>query len=174
MSSYTHLIIAALSLGAVSLSYPATAQTAAVPDSITLNENGKLFQPFSFDHAAHIQMMKDCAGCHHHTTGTLVLDPNCAKCHQNSSPTAVVSCKGCHSSSPFSPETLAATHADNQRYHKDKMGLKGAMHQNCIGCHSKEGAGPVGCQECHARTPAGEAFYSSSRRGAKPAQAKGH
>lgn len=174
MSSYKHLIVAALSLGAISVSNPPAALCAAVPDSVTLNQNGTLYEPFTFNHAKHIQQLKECAGCHHHTTGTLVLDPDCVRCHQNSSPTQVVSCKGCHSTKPFSPETLAEKHADKQGYHKDKMGLKGAMHQNCIGCHSKEGAGPVGCQECHPRTAAGEAFNSSSRLGAKPANAKKH
>lgn len=174
MPSYNSMILGALSLCAISVSYPATAQSAPVPDSITLNENGKQFKPFSFDHAKHIQLIKECADCHHHTTGTLVLNPNCVKCHQNSSPTEVVSCKGCHSSSPFSPETLAAKRADKQRYHLDKMGLKGAMHQGCIGCHSKQGAGPVGCEECHQLTTQGEAFFSTSRKGMKPAKGKGH
>jgi len=172
MSSYKHFIVAALSIGAISVSSPAALQCAPVPDSVVLNQNGKLFSPFSFNHAQHIQLIKECADCHHHTTGTLVLDPNCARCHQNSSPTAVVSCKGCHSATPFSPETLAAKRADKQRYHLDKMGLKGAMHQNCIGCHNKQGNGPTGCQDCHPRTTQGEAFYSSARKGAKPAHAE--
>jgi hypothetical protein len=172
MSSYKHFIVAALSIGAISVSSPAALQCAPVPDSVILNQGGKLFSPFSFNHAKHIEQIKECADCHHHTTGTLVLDPNCSRCHANSSPTAVVSCKGCHLSTPFSPETLAAKRADKQRYHLDKMGLKGAMHQSCIGCHSKKGNGPTGCQDCHPRTKEGEAFYSSARKGAKPAHAE--
>ena len=175
MSSYKPLILAALTLCATSLSQVAAPHCATIPDSITLNENGKLFSAFSFDHAKHIELIKECSDCHHHTTGTLVLDPNCARCHQNSSPTSVVSCRGCHSSTPFSPATLAARRAEERRYHLDKMGLKGAMHQSCIGCHSKQGTGPVGCMECHPRTTQGEAFYSSQRKGSKPARAaKGH
>lgn len=175
MSSYKPLILAALALCATTLAQNPAAFGAPIPDTITLNENGKLFKPFSFDHAGHIELIRECADCHHHTTGTLVLDQNCLRCHQNSSPTAVVSCKGCHSSTPFSPETLAAKRADQKRYHLDKMGLKGAMHKSCIGCHSKEGAGPVGCRQCHPRSNEGDAFYSSDRLGAKPARAaKGH
>ena len=174
MPSYNLMLLGALSLCAISVSHPEAAHCAPVPDSITLNQNGKLFAPFSFDHARHIQLIRECADCHHHTTGTLVLDPNCVKCHKNSSETAVVSCKGCHSPSPFSPETLAAKRADKQRYHLDKMGLKGAMHQGCITCHSKQGAGPVGCEECHPATKQSAAFYSTARKGMKPAHAAEH
>lgn len=168
MPSYKPLMLGALLLS-MSASYPMAASCMSAPDSITLNTEGKLFLPFSFDHAKHIQSIKECSDCHHHTTGTLVLDPKCVKCHQNSSPTEVVSCKGCHSSTPFSPQTLAEKRTEKQRYHLDKMGLKGAMHQGCIGCHTKEAAGPVGCEECHPRSKAGEAFYNTDKVG-KPSQ----
>jgi len=157
----------------MSASNPISASCQSVPDTITLNANGKLYQPFSFNHAKHIQSIKECADCHHHTTGTLVQDPNCVRCHRNSSATAVVACKGCHSSSPFSPETLAEKAANPQRIHLDKMGLKGAMHQGCIGCHAKQ-SGPIGCQDCHPRTPAGNALYSAGIVAPKGSHAKKH
>jgi hypothetical protein len=43
------------------------------------------------------------------------------------------------------------------------MGIKGALHESCIGCHAKKGAGPTGCQECHPRTDQGAAFYNSGK-----------
>jgi hypothetical protein len=171
MLSYKPFILGAVVL-TMSASFPMTASCLSAPDSITLNQNGKLYKPFAFDHAKHIQMMKECADCHHHTTGTLVLDPNCVRCHANSSPTKVVSCKGCHSALPFSPETLAEKRADKKRYHVDKIGLKGAMHESCIGCHQKRSAGPTGCQECHPRTDAGDAFYNDGAYAPKPGQGK--
>ena len=170
MPFYKAIIFGAL-VSSLWLSYPVAAPCSPVPDSITLNADGKLFLPFSFDHAKHIQMIKECSDCHHHTTGTLVTDANCLRCHKNSSATTVVSCRGCHSSDPFSPQTLADKRAERRRYHLDKMGLKGAMHQNCIGCHTKQAAGPVGCQDCHRRSKQGEAFYSSDKL-APVAQAK--
>jgi hypothetical protein len=169
MPSFKTLLLAVLALS-MSASYPVAASCQPVPDTITLNENGKLFQPFSFNHAKHIQMIKECSDCHHHTTGTLVLDQNCIRCHQNSSPTKVVSCRGCHLAAPFSPEALAEKRADPRRFHLDKIGLKGAMHQNCIGCHQRQAAGPVGCQGCHPRSKAGDAFYNSDKTGAKGAE----
>lgn len=174
MPSYKALILGALVLS-MSASFPiaASCQTAA-PDSITLNQNGKLYKSFLFDHGKHIQMIKECADCHHHTTGTLVLDPNCVRCHSNSSPTAVVACRGCHSSKPFAPEALAEKRAAQGRFHLDKMGLKGAMHQSCIGCHTKQAAGPVTCQGCHPRTREGDLFYSSDKVAPKTAHKAEH
>ena len=171
MPSYRPLIFGALLLS-MSLSFPMAASAVSVPDSITLNENGKLFNSFAFDHAKHIEQIKECSDCHHHTTGTLVVDPRCVRCHANSSPTAVVSCKGCHSSEPFSPETPAEKRNDKGRFHPAKMGLKGAMHQGCIGCHTRQAAGPVECQGCHKRSAAGDAFYSSDRHAQKTAPGK--
>jgi hypothetical protein len=168
MPSYKHLITGAILLS-LSASYPMAASCMSVPDTITLNQNGKLYQPFQFNHAKHIQDIKECADCHHHTTGTLVQDPKCVGCHANSSPTEVVSCKGCHSKDPFTPQTLADKHGKS-RFHLDKLGIKGAMHQSCLGCHKEQGAGPVGCKECHPGTKEGDAFMYSGKVGtAKPA-----
>ena len=164
MPSYKPLILGALALS-MSASLSMTASCLSAPDVITLNQNGKLYKPFSFDHAKHIQLIKECSDCHHHTTGTLITDPNCSKCHANSSPTKVVSCKGCHPAQPFSPETIAARSEAKQRFHLDVMGIKGAMHENCLGCHEKKGAGPTGCQECHPRTADGNAFYDADKKG---------
>jgi hypothetical protein len=174
MHFHKSLILCALAVAvAISASHPVPASCGSVPDTITLNANGKAYLPFSFNHAKHIQDIKECSDCHHHTTGTLVTDANCVRCHANSSPTAVVSCKGCHSATPFSPEVVAEKKAHPQRYHLDKMGLKGAMHTNCLGCHKKQGAGPVGCKECHKRTKAGDALFSSTAT-PKPGQEKEH
>lgn len=169
MPSYKHLITGAIMLS-LTASYPMAASCMSVPDTIPLNENGKLYQPFQFNHAKHIQDIKECADCHHHTTGTLVQDPKCVGCHANSSPTDVVSCKGCHSKEPFSPQTLAEKHVGKARFHLDKLGIKGAMHQSCLGCHEKQGAGPVGCVECHPSTKEGDAFmYAGKVSTKKPA-----
>ena len=173
MPSYKPLIFGALLLS-MSASYPIAASAKPVLDSITLNENGKLYQPFSFAHDKHIQLIKECSDCHHHTTGTLVTNPRCVRCHANSSPTAEVSCKKCHSSKPFSPETLAAKSTERDRFHLDQMGLKGAMHQNCIGCHDKQKAGPVECQGCHLLSTSGNALYNTNKHAPKTAHGKKH
>jgi hypothetical protein len=149
---------------------PGTSQGISVPDTLILNSQNKLYEPFKFDHAKHIQLTKECSGCHHHTTGTLVQDANCIRCHRNSSETKVVSCKGCHLADPFSAAAIKGK--DPKLYHNDKPSIKAAMHRNCIGCHEKT-QGPTGCKDCHQRTKEGEAFYNSGSFAPKNKPAKG-
>lgn len=137
---------------------PGSSRGITVPDTVTLNSQSRLYRPFEFNHAKHIQITKECAYCHHHTTGTLVQDANCIRCHRNSSGTQTVSCKGCHLPDPFSAAALKER--DPKSYHHDTPGLKAAMHRNCIDCHEKI-SGPTGCQDCHQRTDEGDAFYNS-------------
>ena len=140
---------------------PVTVLGFSVPDTVNLNSSGKLYEPFTFNHAKHIQSIKECSDCHHHTTGTLITDPNCIRCHRNSSESKDVSCRGCHSADPFSVASLRDRDINTKIYHLDKPGLKGAMHQNCIGCHTANSKGPIGCVDCHKRKPEGNAFYNS-------------
>lgn len=150
---------------------PGTSRGISVPDSITLNSQGKLYEPFNFNHASHILLTKECSYCHHHTTGTLEQDSNCVRCHRNSSETKVVSCKGCHLAEPFSAAAIRGK--DPRMYHLDKPSLKAALHRNCIDCHEKMAKGPTGCQDCHQRTKEGNAFYNSGEFAPKNKSAKG-
>lgn len=137
------------------------AQAITVPDNISLNSQGKLYEPFQFNHAKHITLTRECSGCHHHTTGTMDEDPNCIRCHRNSSENKVVQCRGCHLADPFSAASLRERNSNPNIYHLDKPGLKGAMHQNCIGCHTKVANAPIGCTGCHKRKTAGDEFFSA-------------
>lgn len=139
---------------------PALCIGAPIPDTITINTLEKLYDKVKFNHAKHIAAIKDCGDCHHHTTGTLMEDPNCARCHKYGNESKTVSCKGCHSVNPFSAETLAEKASNQATYHRDKPGLKGAYHQSCIGCHAKKG-GPTGCLDCHGRKKEGDALYNA-------------
>jgi hypothetical protein len=138
---------------------PQDSRAKAMPDAIALDSMVQLFEKVNFNHAKHIGLVKDCAECHHHTTGTLVEDPNCVRCHKNSGATAVVACRGCHSAQPFSARTVNENTAKTL-YHNDKPGLKGAYHQSCLGCHAKSG-GPTGCEDCHRRNRTGDALYDA-------------
>lgn len=154
---------AGMALALILTALPSLVQALSVPDGITLNRKGQLYEPFAFNHARHIQLNRECADCHHHTTGTLVEDPNCIRCHRNSAESTVVRCRGCHPADPFSAAALREKDQVRNRYHLDKPGLKGAMHQSCIGCHRKVAQGPTGCTECHKLRTAGEAFYHSGQ-----------
>lgn len=130
------------------------------PDSITLDSIAKLYEGVVFDHAMHVGVADSCATCHHHGTGAPVQDENCARCHSGSEKKAIVACQECHSSQPFSAASVNLKEKDIKRYHRDKPGLKGAYHQNCLGCHEEMG-GPTGCEDCHPRTDAGNAFFNA-------------
>ena len=64
-------IIVMVALAAV----PLVCQAKNLPDVISLDSLVKLYDKVEFNHAKHIESLKDCAGCHHHTTGNLVEDP---------------------------------------------------------------------------------------------------
>ena len=59
---------------------PADSRANAMPDSINLDSLVQLYEKVQFNHTKHIMLVKDCAECHHHTTGTLVQDTNCVRC----------------------------------------------------------------------------------------------
>jgi len=141
-----------------------------VPDSIKLDALENLYDSVKFNHSKHIMLVKDCAECHHHTTGTLVEDKNCVRCHKNSGATTTVACRGCHILQPFSAQAMREK--NKNAYHSDKPGLKGAYHQNCMGCHAKTG-GPTGCQDCHPLKKTGEAFYNTGGYAPKQTADKG-
>lgn len=87
-------------------------------------KNGEnLFGTVRFMHKKHAGFLKDCFTCHHHRPADLKASETtrCSACHQK----------------PFNPELPG------------RIGLKGAHHRQCMGCHKKWNIGPVGCTECH-------------------------
>ncbi len=129
------------------------------PEEVEIDSLANLYEAVVFDHAMHVDATENCSECHHHTTGTGVTDEYCAKCHKGDVEMDSVSCQDCHSADPVSPENLHTPSSD-YAYHDDKPKLKAAYHLNCLGCHN-EVDGPTGCEDCHAKTEAGEKFYHS-------------
>ena len=139
------------------------------PETVTIGGLSNLYQPVVFSHKHHSKLAR-CKDCHHHTTGQQDMDPNCIRCHAQSKETSVVSCSACHSKKQFYPEQVAAGNNPNI-YHIDKPGIKGAYHLNCIPCHTEKN-GPTGCQDCHAMTEKGRAFFSIGATSASDDKAK--
>lgn len=131
------------------------------PETIEMNVLTDLYGGVVFDHDLHVMITEGCAVCHHHTTGTPVVDSYCAKCHADEGPVETVSCRGCHTLEPVTAQSMREQR-DVYRYHDDKPDLKAAYHLSCLGCHMEFGA-PAGCQDCHARTEAGDAFFRSGQ-----------
>lgn len=129
-----------------------------MPEQVTIDIMAQYFDRVVFDHDMHTELGADCSKCHHHATGTGTSDSRCVRCHAESPEVATVGCRHCHVVDPFSAEHMNREAADVYQFHIDTPGLKAAYHWNCIGCHEKMD-GPTDCQDCHARTPQGDAFY---------------
>ena len=149
------------------------AQAADMPDQVSLDTLAELFDGVEFDHAMHTELGEDCSACHHHATGTGTSDERCVRCHADSGEVASVGCSGCHVADPFSAEHINLQALDRYQYHVDMPGLKAAYHWNCVGCHEQMD-GPTECQDCHARTTEGDAFYRADASGTPASGSDGH
>ncbi|MDX2479244.1 MAG: cytochrome c3 family protein [Desulfuromusa sp.] len=136
------------------------------PDSVTIDAIAKYYEPVEFDHAMHTDLAEDCSVCHHHSTGTGTTDLYCSKCHSQYEELVKVSCQDCHAADSFSAEAINRQ-GQKDLFHSDMIGLKGAYHQNCLGCH-QEMDGPVGCEDCHAKTDEGEKLFNSGKYAPEP------
>lgn len=161
MNQYRKLMTGILFLLAVMLS-PVNGPSQDMPDVVSLDSLARYYEGVVFSHARHVELGTGCAACHHHTTGTAVENANCARCHKNSGATATVSCRACHAAQRFSAETINNNRENAKAYHQDTLGLQGAYHQGCRGCHLQYGA-PTGCVDCHARNKAGDDLYNPER-----------
>jgi len=154
------------------------------PESVEIGSLSHLYSTVIFDHVLHSEMA-DCSVCHHHTTGTKIIDENCTRCHTaggkqdavifNSGRPYTIACKDCHEKDRFSSSYLKKLE-NPKLYHIDKPGLKGAYHISCVGCHM-ETEGPLGCKECHTMTKAGEKLFNTGSfkpKESHTAKAKGH
>jgi hypothetical protein len=81
------------------------------------------YGPVRFMHAKHARAVKDCALCHHYRPVDEAASETtrCSACHQE----------------PF------------QKDHPERLGLKAAYHQQCMGCHKEMDKGPIDCAGCH-------------------------
>jgi hypothetical protein len=79
---------------------------------------------------------------------------DCAVCHHHSSAVErTPPCRECHGK-PSANLSLP--------------GLRGAYHRQCMNCHREMGSGPLGCEECHKKRPAGAADKDALALGSLP------
>ncbi len=88
-----------------------------------LKREEDLYGTVRFMHKKHATLLKDCIICHHYRPA----DPKASEATR---------CSACHQA-PFNPELPG------------RLGLQGAHHRQCMGCHEKWKRGPVGCTDCH-------------------------
>ena len=164
-------VVTGLAAALACVGVPFVQGAAADPGSMELDALAKLYEPVSFDHDMHVALVEDdCARCHHHTLAMGNVNGTCARCHADSGMAEAIACRDCHAANRFGAEYLRELESDKNRFHLDKPGLKAAYHLNCLGCHREWGA-PTGCQDCHALTEEGEAFY---RTGEQAPASSGH
>ncbi len=92
-------------------------------DSPIIRKTEDHYGPVRFMHAKHAFVAKDCALCHHYRP----LDESASE---------TTRCSACHQE-PF------------QKDHPERLGLKAAYHQQCMGCHQQMNKGPIDCAGCH-------------------------
>jgi hypothetical protein len=129
------------------------------PPVLELNALKGLYEPVSFDHEAHAASADGCRSCHHRRFGKLV---SCGICHteyvereefEHEPHQSLMECLSCHQVANMAEMRCSACHKTapdpDQLY---VIGLKGAFHQQCMGCH-RELELDVSCAACHERGP---------------------
>ena len=129
-----------------------------VLDSPELNRKTDYYEPVRFTHRTHeVNSDSNCAICHHR----YAMDPedrigedlnkmhegievriqgaSCLSCHEDLTEKEFRKCSQCHFES-------------NEPDYPARIGLKGAYHRQCIGCHEKQpdqAKAPTDCGSCH-------------------------
>jgi len=115
------------------------------------------YEPVRFSHRIHDGLTGgDCGACHHrqssgeddrvgvdikelHDLMGIKLGGPCASCHDDMASNPPQSCRRCHRL-PNEPDSPS------------RIGLKGAYHRQCIGCHERQlkpAFAPAACASCH-------------------------
>ena len=125
--------------------------------SAFLAERSDDYEPVPFSHRIHDQLTGgDCGACHHrfsadpsdrvgvglaeyHAQFEVKLGGACSTCHQDMQEKVPQGCQHCHGA-PYEADSPS------------RIGLKGAYHRQCIGCHERQPAtayAPTACNSCH-------------------------
>lgn len=133
-------------------------QTIYYLSNAILNSKTDYYEPVRFSHRSHDNFVAgNCLFCHHRTSYDLSdrvgfsidelhkemdlkLGAPCSSCHKDMEGIVIEACDKCH---------RWADEPDNPA----RIGLKGAYHRQCIGCHEKTAPGdyymPTDCTGCH-------------------------
>jgi len=149
-----------MALAAVSPAYPhrpAAYKNYYLLNSSVLNLGMDDYEPVGFSHRIHDELTGgDCGVCHHrygmseddrvgeaikalHATIEVRLGGPCQDCHEDMASNAPQACVRCHTQ-PGEPDDPT------------RIGLKGAYHRQCIGCHERQlkpASAPTECNACH-------------------------
>jgi octaheme c-type cytochrome (tetrathionate reductase family) len=128
-----------------------------VLQSAALNAASDDYEPVGFSHRIHDGLAGgDCGVCHHryasdekdrvgvdvkelHKLMDITIGGACSSCHNDMAANPPQSCVRCHQQS-------------NEPDAPSRLGLKGAYHRQCIGCHERQlkpASAPTSCSSCH-------------------------
>ncbi len=128
-----------------------------LPGKITIKSLENLYGPAVFDHKMHIETADSCKTCHHKPFGKPM---GCGDCHDDTSKLGDFNheqhwefdgCASCHRAK--STHELACSSCHLNPYDKKQLhvlGLKGALHAQCMDCHEKNGV-ENSCTTCHVK-----------------------
>jgi octaheme c-type cytochrome (tetrathionate reductase family) len=123
----------------------------------SLNSGTDYYEPVRFSHRTHdVGAGSDCSVCHHrvsadpgdrigedlkemHASIEVRIGGACSDCHADLKEKRFQKCSACHGST-------------NEPDYPSRIGLKGAYHRQCIGCHREQpatSAAPADCRTCH-------------------------
>jgi octaheme c-type cytochrome (tetrathionate reductase family) len=126
-------------------------------NSAVLNAKSDDYEPVGFAHRIHDELTGgDCGVCHHryataagdrvgvdikdlHAPMDIKMGGPCSSCHSDMAKNPPQSCTRCHGL-PNEPDAAS------------RIGLKGAYHRQCIGCHERQfqpAPAPTECASCH-------------------------
>ena len=126
-------------------------------DSALLKTKADDYEPVGFSHRIHDELTGgDCGVCHHryssdekdrvgtdlkvlHNAMEIKLGGPCSSCHDDLADRPPQSCNRCHG-------------LPNEPDDSSRIGLKGAYHRQCIGCHERQlkpASAPTECAACH-------------------------
>lgn len=135
---------------------PAAYKNFYILGSELLNSRSDYFEPVRFSHRTHdVNTGGDCGVCHHRVA---MGDDDRAgedlkSMHLGIEVRIGGACSSCHDLTEKKPNACAQCHGlPNEPDNPARIGLKGAYHRQCIGCHAEQPAGanaPTDCVSCH-------------------------
>lgn len=123
--------------------------------SALLNDRTNFYEPVRFTHVVHDEATGgDCAACHHRFSDDASdrVGYDVREYHFELMEERLAGpCAGCHDMEDISIQRCATCHVSPaEEDWPDRLGLKGAYHRQCIGCHEDAGlVAPTECKACH-------------------------
>ncbi|HPR62935.1 MAG TPA: Ni/Fe-hydrogenase cytochrome b subunit [Thermoanaerobaculia bacterium] len=121
-----------------------------------LNSKTDFYEPVKFTHRSHDAYTDgDCGVCHHRFSfdESDRVGEDIKELHESFDVTLSGPCSGCHDMSSISILKCATCHwVPNEEDDPNRLGLKGAYHRQCIGCHEDHPNVeyiPTDCITCH-------------------------